>query len=51
MGPLSESVENLGKDIVDPSSNMNTGFQTISCAIGTLSNELRNNSKIQWPVI
>jgi hypothetical protein len=32
-------------------SNVNTGFQTINSAIGTLSNELRNNSKTQWPVI
>lgn len=48
---LSERVENQGKDIVDLRSNMNTGFQTINSAIGTLSNELRNNSKTQWPVI
>jgi hypothetical protein len=48
---LSERVENQGKDIVDLRSNMNTGFQTINSAIGTLSNELRNSSKTQWPVI
>ncbi|QXZ79684.1 hypothetical protein [Rhizobium sp. L51/94] len=48
---LSERVENQGKDIVDLRSNMNTGFQTIQSSIGTLSNELRNNSKTQWPVI
>lgn len=30
---------------------MNTGFQTINSSISTLSNELRNNSKTQWPVI
>lgn len=48
---LSERVENQGKDIVDLRSNMNTGFQTVNAAIGTLSNELRNNSKTQWPVI
>lgn len=48
---LSERVENQGKDIVDLRSNMNTGFQTVNAAIGTLSNELRSNSKTQWPVI
>ncbi|MBP1852099.1 hypothetical protein [Rhizobium halophytocola] len=48
---LSERVENQGKDIVDLRSNMNTGFQTINSAISQLSNELRNNSKTQWPVI
>lgn len=48
---LSERVENQGKDIVDLRSNMNTGFQTINSSISTLSNELRNNSKTQWPVI
>ncbi len=48
---LSERVENQGKDIVDLRSNMNTGFQTINSAINTLSNELRTNSKTQWPVI
>lgn len=48
---LSERVENQGKDIVDLRSNMNTGFQTINSAISTLSNELRTNSKTQWPVI
>ncbi|KQV78164.1 hypothetical protein ASC90_26940 [Rhizobium sp. Root1220] len=30
---------------------MNTGFQTINASIRTLSNELRNNSNTQWPVI
>lgn len=48
---LSERVENQGKDIVDLRSNMNTGFQSVNAAIGTLSNELRSNSKTQWPVI
>lgn len=48
---LSERVENQGKDIVDLRSNMNTGFQTVNAAIGTLSNELRNSGKTQWPVI
>lgn len=48
---LSERVENQGKDIVDLRSNMNTGFQTINTSISQLSNELRNNSKTQWPVI
>ena len=48
---LSERVENQGKDIVDLRSNMNTGFQTVNAAIGTLSNELRNNSRTQWPVV
>lgn len=48
---LSERVENQGKDIVDLRSNMNTGFQTLNSAIGTLSNEVRSNSKTQWPVI
>jgi len=48
---LSERVENQGKDIVDLRSNMNTGFQTVNAAIGTLSNELRSNSRTQWPVI
>lgn len=48
---LSERVENQGKDLVDIRSNMNTGFQTVNSAIGTLSNELRSNSKTQWPVI
>ncbi|WP_244427851.1 hypothetical protein [Sinorhizobium fredii] len=48
---LSERVENQGKDIVDLRSNMNTGFQTVNSAIGTLSNELRNSSRTHWPVI
>ncbi len=48
---LSERVENQGKDIVDLRSNMNTGFQTVNASIATLSNELRGNSKTQWPVI
>lgn len=48
---LSERVENQGKDIVDLRLNMNTGFQSVNAAIGTLSNELRSNSKTQWPVI
>lgn len=48
---LSERVENQGKDIVDLRSNMNTGFQSVNAALGTLSNELRSNSKTQWPVI
>lgn len=48
---LSERVENQGKDIVDLRSNMNTGFQTVNASISTLSNELRSNSKTQWPVI
>lgn len=48
---LSERVENQGKDIVDLRSNMNTGFQSVNASIGTLSNELRSNSKTQWPVI
>lgn len=48
---LSERVENQGKDIVDLRSNMNTGFQTVNASISQLSNELRNSSKTQWPVI
>lgn len=48
---LSERVENQGKDIVDLRSNMNTGFQGVNSAISTLSNELRANSRTQWPVI
>ncbi|WP_281978783.1 hypothetical protein [Pseudorhizobium flavum] len=48
---LSERVENQGKDIVDLRSNMNTGFQTLNSSINALSNELRSNSKTQWPVI
>jgi hypothetical protein len=48
---LSERVENQGKDLIDIRSNMNTGFQTVNAAIGTLSNELRSNSRTQWPVI
>lgn len=48
---LSERVENQGKDIVDLRSNMNTGFQSVNASIATLSNELRGNSKTQWPVI
>lgn len=48
---LSERVENQGKDIVDLRSNMNTGFQTVNSSIAALSNELRGNSKTQWPVI
>lgn len=48
---LSERVENQGKDIVDLRSNMNTGFQSVNAAIAGLSNELRSNSKTQWPVI
>ncbi len=48
---LSERVENQGKDIVDLRSNMNTGFQTVNASLSTLSNELRSNSKTQWPVI
>lgn len=48
---LSERVENQGKDIVDLRSNMNTGFQTINANLNALSNELRNNTKTQWPVI
>ncbi|MCK8779106.1 hypothetical protein M0654_03810 [Rhizobium sp. NTR19] len=48
---LSERVENQGKDIVDLRSNMNTGFQSVNASITTLSNELRSNSKTQWPVI
>jgi hypothetical protein len=48
---LSERVENQGKDIVDLRSNMNTGFQSVNASLTTLSNELRSNSKTQWPVI
>lgn len=48
---LSERVENQGKDIVDLRSNMNTGFQSVNSSLNALSNELRNNSKTQWPVI
>lgn len=48
---LSERVENQGKDIVDLRSNMNTGFQSVHASLNTLSNEFRNNSKTQWPVI
>lgn len=32
-------------------SSVNTGFQPVNSAIGTLSNELRNNSRTQWPVV
>lgn len=48
---LSERVENQGKDIIDLRSNMNSGFQGVNTNIATLSNELRNNSKTQWPAI
>lgn len=48
---LSERVENQGKDIVDLRSNMNTGFQSVNSNLASLSNELRSNSKTQWPVI
>lgn len=48
---LSERVENQGKDIVDLRSNMNTGFQTLNSAVNSLANELRSNSRTQWPVI
>jgi hypothetical protein len=48
---LSERVENQGKDIVDLRSNMNTGFQSVHASLNALSNEFRNNSKTQWPVI
>jgi hypothetical protein len=48
---LSERVENQGKDIVDLRSNMNTGCQSVKASLTTLSNELRSNSKTQWPVI
>lgn len=48
---LSERVENQGKDIVDLRSNMNSGFQGVNSNLNALSNELRNNSKTQWPVI
>jgi 4-amino-4-deoxy-L-arabinose transferase-like glycosyltransferase len=44
-------VENQGKDIVDLRSNMNTGCQSVNASLTTLSNELRSNSKTQWPVI
>lgn len=48
---LSERVENQGKDIIDLRSNMNTGFQGVNANLATLSNELRNSGKTQWPVI
>jgi uncharacterized protein YdaU (DUF1376 family) len=48
---LSERVENQGKDIIDLRSNMNTGFQGVNANLATLSNELRNSSKTQWPAI
>lgn len=48
---LSERVENQGKDIVDLRSNMNTGFQSVNASLASLSNELRSNSRTQWPVI
>ncbi len=48
---LSERVENQGKDIIDLRSNMNSGFQGVNTNIASLSNELRSNSKTQWPVI
>lgn len=48
---LSERVENQGKDIVDLRSNMNTGFQGVNANLNALSNELRSNSRTQWPVI
>lgn len=48
---LSERVENQGKDIIDLRSNMNTGFQGVNANLATLSNELRNNSRTQWPVV
>jgi hypothetical protein len=48
---LSERVENQGKGIVDLRSNMNMGFRSVNARLTTLSNELRSNSKTQWPVI
>lgn len=48
---LSERVENQGKDIVDLRSNMNTGFQGVNANLNALSNELRSNSRTQWPAI
>lgn len=48
---LSERVENQGKDIIDLRSNMNTGFQGVNANLATLSNELRSNSRTQWPAI
>ncbi|WP_336884886.1 hypothetical protein [Sinorhizobium meliloti] len=48
---LSERVENQGKDIIDLRSNMNTGFQGVNANLAALSNELRSNSKTQWPAI
>lgn len=48
---LSERVENQGKDIIDLRSNMNTGFQTVQATLSALSNELRSNSRTQWPAI
>lgn len=48
---LSERVEGQGRDIVDLRSNMNTGFRNIESSITSLSNELRGNSRTQWPVI
>lgn len=48
---LSERVENQGKDIIDLRSNMNTGFQGVNANLAALSNELRSNSRTQWPAI
>lgn len=48
---LSERVEGQGRDIVDLRSNMNTGFRNLEGSIHALSNELRGNSRTQWPVI
>jgi hypothetical protein len=48
---LSERVENQGKGIVDLRSNMNMGFRSVNARLTTSSNELRSNSKTQWPVI
>lgn len=48
---LWERVENQGKDIIDLRSNMNTGFQNLQAGISQLTNELRNATKTQWPVV
>ncbi len=48
---LNERVEGQSRDLVDLRSNMNTGFQRVGSDINSLANEIRGNSRTQWPVI
>jgi hypothetical protein len=48
---LDERVTNLRTSFVNLEGEMRSGFTSINSNIASLSNELRGNSRTQWPVI